>query len=104
MAACDTAFVTFKTAADARLVKSEMSWIKTRDFVCQVRMAPDARDLDWDKLVQANFTGDVFRSLIVHTLVWAATIVSNVSVCGPLADALAGLDHSHRRAHRSGVD
>ena len=38
-------------------------------------MAPDTRDLDWNKLVEANFRGDVFRGFITHALVWIATII-----------------------------
>lgn len=74
-AACDTAFVTFTRASDARLVKKELSWIRARGLTCRVRMAPDTRDLDWDKLVEANFRGDVFRGFITHTLVWIATLI-----------------------------
>ena len=74
-AACDTAFVTFTKASDARLAKNELNWIRARGLTCRVRMAPDARDLDWNKLVQANFRGDVLRAFLVHAIVWAATIV-----------------------------
>lgn len=72
-AACDTAFVTFKQAADARLVKTELSWIRARGLTCRIRMAPDARDLDWDKLVEASFRGDMVRAFITHAAVWLGT-------------------------------
>lgn len=72
-AACDTAFVTFKRASDARLVKNELSWIRARGLTCRIRMAPDARDLDWDKLVEASFRGDMVRAFITHAAVWLGT-------------------------------
>lgn len=57
------------------MIRKELSWIRARDLTCRVREAPDTRDLDWTKLIESSFKGDVLKSFIVNALVWAATIL-----------------------------
>lgn len=65
-----TAFVTFRDPRQARMV-----WRELKDqIVVKVRLAPEVKDLDWDRLMKTSFTGDVVRGLGVSVVTWAFTI------------------------------
>lgn len=65
-----TAFVTFRDPRQARMV-----WRELKDqIVVKVRLAPEVKDLDWDRLMKTSFTGDVVRSVGVAIGTWAFTI------------------------------
>ncbi|PWZ02394.1 hypothetical protein BCV70DRAFT_205050 [Testicularia cyperi] len=65
-----TAFVTFRDPRQARMV-----WRELKDqIVVKVRLAPEVKDLDWDRLMKTSFTGDVVRGLGVSIGMWAFTI------------------------------
>ncbi|SOV02441.1 uncharacterized protein UDID_04439 [Ustilago sp. UG-2017a] len=65
-----TAFVTFRDPRQARMV-----WRELKDqIVVKVRLAPEVKDLDWDRLMKTSFTGDVVRGFGVNVVTWAFTI------------------------------
>ncbi|PWN45347.1 hypothetical protein IE81DRAFT_320078 [Ceraceosorus guamensis] len=65
-----TAFVTFRDPRQARMVWREL---KTQ-IVIKVRMAPEVKDLDWERLMRTSFTGDLVRGLGVNAFFWGFTI------------------------------
>lgn len=68
--ATSTAFVTFRDPRQARMVWRELK----SQIVIKVRLAPEVKDLDWERLMRTSFTGDVVRGLGVNTFFWAFTI------------------------------
>ncbi|TKY85905.1 hypothetical protein EX895_005446 [Sporisorium graminicola] len=65
-----TAFVTFRDPRQARMV-----WRELKDqIVVKVRLAPEVKDLDWDRLMKTSFTVDVVRGLGVSIVTWGFTI------------------------------
>ncbi|KAJ1026694.1 hypothetical protein NDA16_002292 [Ustilago loliicola] len=65
-----TAFVTFRDPRQARMV-----WRELKDqIVVKVRLAPEVKDLDWDRLMKTSFTGDVVRGFGVSVVTWGFTI------------------------------
>lgn len=65
-----TAFVTFRDPRQARMV-----WRELKDqIVVKVRLAPEVKDLDWDRLMKTSFTGDVVRGFSVSVVTWGFTI------------------------------
>ncbi len=65
-----TAFVTFRDPRQARMVWRELN----DQIVVKVRLAPEVKDLDWDRLMKTSFTGDVVRGFGVSVVIWAFTI------------------------------
>jgi uncharacterized membrane protein YvlD (DUF360 family) len=68
--ATSTAFVTFRDPRQARMVWREL---KTQ-IVVKVRMAPEVKDLDWERLMRTSFTGDLVRGVGVNAFFWGFTI------------------------------
>ncbi|SPO25460.1 uncharacterized protein UTRI_03120_B [Ustilago trichophora] len=65
-----TAFVTFRDPRQARMV-----WRELKDqIVVKVRLAPEVKDLDWDRLMKTSFTADVVRGFGVSVVTWGFTI------------------------------
>ncbi|KAJ9478986.1 putative transmembrane protein [Pseudozyma hubeiensis] len=65
-----TAFVTFRDPRQARMV-----WRELKDqIVVKVRLAPEVKDLDWDRLMKTSFTVDVVRGFGVSVVTWGFTI------------------------------
>ncbi|SNX84519.1 uncharacterized protein MEPE_03228 [Melanopsichium pennsylvanicum] len=65
-----TAFVTFRDPRQARMV-----WRELKDqIVVKVRLAPEVKDLDWDRLMKTSFTANVVRGFGVSVLTWGFTI------------------------------
>lgn len=65
-----TAFVTFRDPRQARMV-----WRELKDqIVVKVRLAPEVKDLDWDRLMKTSFTVDVVRGFGVSIVTWGFTI------------------------------
>lgn len=77
--------MTFNQAADARLVKTELSWLRERGLTCRMRIAPDARDLDWDKLVEASYRGNMVRAFITHAAVRLGTFFWTLPISALIA-------------------
>jgi hypothetical protein len=71
-----TAFVTFRDPRQARMVWRELK----SQIVVKVRLAPEVKDLDWDRLMRTTFTGDIVRGIGVNTFFWIATILWVVPV------------------------
>ncbi|PWN32848.1 uncharacterized protein FA14DRAFT_110789, partial [Meira miltonrushii] len=69
--ATSTAFVTFRDPRQARMVWREL---KTQ-IVVKVRLAPEVKDLDWERLMRTSFTGDIVRGVGVNVFFWVFTIV-----------------------------
>ncbi|EPQ28682.1 uncharacterized protein PFL1_03985 [Pseudozyma flocculosa PF-1] len=65
-----TAFVTFRDPRQARMVWRELK----SQIVVKVRLAPEVKDLDWERLMRTSFTGDLVRGLGVNVGFWAFTI------------------------------
>ena len=65
-----TAFVTFRDPRQARMVWRELKG----QIVVKVRLAPEVKDLDWERLMRTSFTGDLVRGLGVNVAFWAFTI------------------------------
>lgn len=68
--ATSTAFVTLRDPRQARMVWRELN----SQIVIKVRMAPEVKDLDWDRLMRTSFTGDLVRGFGVNAFFWAFTI------------------------------
>lgn len=66
-----TAFVTFRDPRQARMVWRELK----SQIVVKVRLAPEVKDLDWERLMRTSFTGDIVRGVGVNTFFWVATIL-----------------------------
>ncbi|GAA5927178.1 hypothetical protein JCM10213_005601 [Rhodosporidiobolus nylandii] len=75
-----TAFITFSRAADARRARKELAWrpIKRiyhgRVLDCKVKMAPEVRDLHWDRLVLVSLSSDLLRGTLLQVFIWLATL------------------------------
>ncbi|KDN44067.1 hypothetical protein K437DRAFT_274687 [Tilletiaria anomala UBC 951] len=65
-----TAFVTFRDPRQARMVWRELD----SQIIIKVRMAPEVKDLDWERLMRTSFTGDLVRGAGVNAFFWAFTI------------------------------
>ncbi|CAO1636976.1 unnamed protein product [Sympodiomycopsis kandeliae] len=65
-----SAFVTFRDPRQARMVWREL---KTQ-IVMRVRMAPEVKDIDWDRIMRTSFTGDLVRGFGVNAFFWAFTV------------------------------
>jgi len=69
-APASTAFVTFRDPRQARMV-----WRELKDqIVVKVRLAPEVKDLDWERLMNTTFSGEVVRGAGVSVVVWGLTI------------------------------
>ncbi|CAD6901065.1 unnamed protein product [Tilletia controversa] len=69
-APASTAFVTFRDPRQARMV-----WRELKDqIVAKVRLAPEVKDLDWERLMSTTFSGEVGRGAGVSVFVWAMTL------------------------------
>lgn len=90
-----SAFVTFEDVKDAFRARKEMKWHPRRPWNCKVRPAPDTRDLDWDRLVKTNFTGDILRASVAHAGAWAFTLFWIIPVS--LLVGLVSLDNLSER-------
>lgn len=66
-----TAFVTFRDPRQARMVWRELK----SQIVVKVRLAPEVKDLDWERLMRTSFTGDIVRGVGVNVFFWLATII-----------------------------
>lgn len=69
--ATSTAFVTFRDPRQARMVWRELK----SQIVVKVRLAPEVKDLDWERLMRTSFTGDIVRGLGVNSFFWLFTIL-----------------------------
>ncbi|CAO1613033.1 unnamed protein product [Parajaminaea phylloscopi] len=65
-----TAFVTLRDPRQARMVWRELN----SQIVVKVRMAPEVKDLDWDRLMRTSFTGALVRGFGVNAFFWAFTV------------------------------
>ncbi|GAA5970112.1 hypothetical protein JCM11641_000274 [Rhodosporidiobolus odoratus] len=78
--AASTAFVTFERAEDARRARKELKWrplksiYRGRVLDFKVKMAPETRDLHWDRLVLVSLSSDLLRGTFLQILIWAATL------------------------------
>lgn len=68
--ATSTAFVTLRDPRQARMVWRELS----AQIVIKVRMAPEVKDLDWERLMRTSFTSDLVRGVGVNAFFWGFTI------------------------------
>lgn len=86
-----SAFVTFTSVVDARraikevgksrLALSKRGERKQGNLVeCRVEMAPEVRDLIWDRLVVVSLSGDILRGILFQSLIWIATLVYLVPI------------------------
>ncbi|PWN18768.1 hypothetical protein BCV69DRAFT_62337 [Microstroma glucosiphilum] len=66
-----TAFVTFRDPRQARMVWRELN----SQLVMKVKMAPEVKDIDWDRLMSTSFTGSLIRGFTVNAFFWAFTIL-----------------------------
>lgn len=70
-----TAFVTFRKLEHA---KQARRFIRTRPggkpFECKLSVAPEKRDIDYDKILETSLTSDLVRGIIVQVFMWATTI------------------------------
>lgn len=85
--ATSTAFVTLRDPRQARMVWRELH----SQIVIKVRMAPEVKDLDWDRLMRTSFTGDLVRGFGVNAFFWAFTVSSSEwrATAGPETDHLS---------------
>lgn len=74
--ATSTAFVTFRDPRQARMVWRELK----SQIVVKVRLAPEVKDLDWERLMRTSFTGDIVRGFGVNSFFWFFTIIWVVPV------------------------
>lgn len=76
-----TAFITFSRAADARRVRAKLSASKLdrlrrgKVFQLQGKLAPENRDLHWQRLVLVSLSSDILRSTILNGAIWALTLI-----------------------------
>lgn len=76
-----TAFVTFSRASDARRVRAKLGGTKFRRlrrgkvFELRAKMAPENRDLHWERLVLVSLSSDLLRQTLLNGLIWALTII-----------------------------
>ena len=69
-----TAFVTFHNPRDALRAVKFLPCHPSNPLVCLVEMAPDWRDLDWDRVGKSTFTGEFIRDWVVKLGVWGFTL------------------------------
>ncbi|KAK0547677.1 hypothetical protein OC846_004765 [Tilletia horrida] len=87
-ASASTAFVTFRDPRQARMV-----WRELKDqIVVKVRLAPEVKDLDWERLMSTTFSGEVVRGAGVSVGVWAATLFWTITI-GFLTSALSNISN-----------
>ncbi|UZJ54928.1 hypothetical protein CBS101457_004248 [Exobasidium rhododendri] len=85
--ATSTAFVTFRDPRQARMVWRELK----SQIVVKVRLAPEVKDLDWERLMRTSFTGDIVRGFSVNAFFWAFTVLWVIPV-GLLCTSLFSVD------------
>ncbi len=69
-----TAFVTFHNPRDALRAAKFLSCHPDNPLACLVEMAPDWRDLDWERVGKSTFTGEFIRDWVVKLGVWGFTL------------------------------
>lgn len=69
-----TAFVTFHNPRDALRAVKFLPCHPSNPLVCLVEMAPDWRDLDWERVGKSTFTGEFLRDWVVKIGVWGFTL------------------------------
>jgi Cytosolic domain of 10TM putative phosphate transporter len=69
-----TAFVTFHNPRDALRAVKFLPCHPDNPLVCLVEMAPDWRDLDWERVGKSTFTGEFIRDWVVKLGVWGFTL------------------------------
>ncbi|SCZ98412.1 BZ3500_MvSof-1268-A1-R1_Chr7-1g09128 [Microbotryum saponariae] len=77
-----SALITFESATDARRARKELKprmhgrhRFGQQALACKIEIAPEKRDLDWNKLVNISLSGDILRGFLLQTAIWAATII-----------------------------
>lgn len=74
--AAPSAFITFERASDARRARKELKWrpggkvFAGKILECKVKMAPEMRDLDWNRLVYVSLSADILRGALLQVLIW----------------------------------
>jgi len=69
-----TAFVTFHNPRDAHRAVKFLPCHPDNPLACLVEMAPDWRDLDWERVGKSTFTGEFIRDWVVKLGVWGFTL------------------------------
>jgi hypothetical protein len=69
-----TAFVTFHDPRDALRAVKFLPCHPYNPLACLVEMAPDWRDLDWERVGKSTFTGEFIRDWVVKLGVWGFTL------------------------------
>jgi len=69
-----TAFVTFHNPRDALRAVKFLPCHPDNPLACLVGMAPDWRDLDWERVGKSTFTGEFIRDWVVKLGVWGFTL------------------------------
>ena len=69
-----TAFVTFHNPRDALRAVKFLPCHPDNPLACLVEMAPDWRDLDWERVGKSTFTGEFIRDWVVKLGVWGFTL------------------------------
>ncbi|KAG0666664.1 hypothetical protein C6P46_004330 [Rhodotorula mucilaginosa] len=76
-----TAFVTFSRASDARRARADLGWTRLRRlrrgkvFELRAKMAPENRDLHWQRIVLVSLSSDILRQTLLNGIIWALTII-----------------------------
>lgn len=76
-----TAFVTFSRASDARRARADLGWTRFRRlrrgkvFELRAKMAPENRDLHWQRIVLVSLSSDILRQTLLNGIIWALTII-----------------------------
>lgn len=76
-----TAFITFSRASDARRVREKLNWSRFnrlrrgKVFDLQAKLAPENRDLHWQRLILVSLSSDILRSALLNGAIWGLTIV-----------------------------
>ena len=86
-----TAFVTFHNPRDALRAVKFLPCHPSNPLVCLVEMAPDWRDLDWERVGKSTFTGEFIRDWVVKLGVWGFTLFWVIPVS--LFVALVSIDN-----------
>lgn len=74
--AAPSAFITFERASDARRARKELKWrpggkvFAGKILECKTKMAPEVRDLDWNRLVYVSLSADILRGALLQVLIW----------------------------------
>jgi hypothetical protein len=69
-----TAFVTFHNPRDALRAVKFLPCHPDNPLACLVEMAPDWRDLDWERVGKSTFTGEFIRDWVLKLGVWGFTL------------------------------